>query len=149
MDNPLYMRGVHERIEHHLANAIRNREFGNFERFEGALLVDNLGNLNFSFESPSQLGPGSSFGVTVSTIATGVYEASDLDDRLKRLEDIVASLKALLAKKVDLDKRGYIGTYYENKLKPLDEMGFEYNVPAKTPEDLERVIDDFVAKSDS
>ena len=121
-----------------------------FDRFEGKLLVDNLGNLNFNFELPRELGPSSTFEVTVSTIATGVYDADSPEARLTTLEDTVASLKALMAKKSHLDKKGYKGTYYEDKSSPLEEMGFKYSIPAATPEDLEKVIDDFIAEiSDS
>ena len=147
MDNPLYMRHVYERIEHYLANAIGNRGFDNFERFEGKLLVDNLGKLNYRFELPKQLGPDSTFGVTINTTATGFYDAHSPEARLKTLEETITGLRALLAKKSDLDKKGYDGTYYESDSHPLDEMGFKYNIPATTPDDLERVIDDFIAEN--
>src|SRR3989338_7351302 len=144
MDNSLYMRMVYERVEHYLANAIQDQKVDNFERIEGSLLVDNLGKLNFRFELPRQLGHDSPLGITVSTIATGIYDADGPHDRLGCLEQIVASLKALLDKESYLDQKGYSGTYYENEVHPLEKMGFKYDVSIETQEDIERVIDDFV-----
>ena len=115
MDNSLYMRSVYERAEHYLANAIQDQEVGNFERFEGSLLVDNLGKLNFKFGLPRQLVHDSALGVTVSTIATGIYDADGPGDILKCLEETVASLKALSDKKSYLDQKGYSGTYYKRE----------------------------------
>lgn len=139
-----YMRPLNERMGDYLDTALRGHEIGNFEKFDNTFLVDDFLGLIFKFEFPQQLSSDSTTRITVSTIPANLKDAKTPERISEGLENILASLKSLLAKRDELGQKGYHGEFYQNEKRQLEEIGYVYTVQSATEEEIKHAIDDFI-----